>query len=169
MSAVSARVFLGLGSNIDAEANLSMAVQELRRRYGELGELRSSAVYESAAVGFEGDNFLNLVVELQSDCSAVAICAEIEVLHNLAGRDRKSDKWGARPLDIDLLLYNDWVVDERPVRVPRSDILEYSFVLRPLAELAPEVVHPITGKSMAQHWKEFDAASHPLRMVGVIV
>lgn len=162
----SARVFLGLGSNIDAEKNLSLAVKELRVRYG---ELRTSAVYQSASVGFDGDDFLNLVVELQSNSTAIDICREIEVLHNLAGRNRKSDKWGSRQLDIDLLLYNDWVVDERPVRVPRSDILEYSFVLRPLAELAPALKHPVTGKSMLAHWKEFDAAGHPLTMAGVIV
>ena len=60
-------------------------------------------------------------------------------------------------------------MDERPVRVPRNDVLEYSFVLRPLAELAPDLVHPVTGKTMLEHWQEFDAASHPLELVGVIL
>ena len=70
-------------------------------------------------------------------------------------------------MDIDLLLYNDLVMDERPVRVPRRDILEYSFVLRPLAELAPELVHPVTGNTILSHWQNFDAASHPLEDIGV--
>jgi len=161
-----ATVYLGLGSNIDAEKNLGLAIRELRQRYGELD---ISAVYRSAAVGFEGDDFLNLVVRLRSEETALEICEEIERLHNLSGRVRGSQKWAARPLDIDLLLYNDLIIDERPVRVPRGDILEYSFVLRPLAELAPDLVHPVTGKTMLRHWQEFDADSHPLEPVGVIL
>jgi 2-amino-4-hydroxy-6-hydroxymethyldihydropteridine diphosphokinase len=68
-----------------------------------------------------------------------------------------------------LLLYNDLIMDERPVRVPRSDILKYSFVLRPLAELAPELVHPVTGKTLLSHWQKYDAASHPLEVTGVVL
>ena len=161
-----ATIYLGLGSNIDAEENLGLAVRELRERYGELD---TSAVSRSAAVGFEGDDFLNLVVRLWSDETALEICEEIERLHKLSGRVRGSEKWASRPLDIDLLLYNDLVTDERPVRVPRDDILEYSFVLRPLAELAPDLVHPVTGRTMLSHWRDFDAASHPLEPVGVIL
>jgi len=161
-----ATVYLGLGSNVQPEENLSLAIRELRQRYGELD---ISAVYRSAAVGFEGDEFLNLVVRLRSEDSPLEICEEIEHLHNLSGRVRGSEKWVSRPLDIDLLLYNDLVMNERPVRVPRSDILDYSFVLRPLAELAPDLVHPSTGKTMLTHWQEFDADSHPLEPVGVIL
>jgi len=159
-----ATVFLGLGSNQSPQKNLCLATKELGSRYG---ELELSAVYRSAAVGFDGADFLNLVVRLQSEEEPLAICDEIELIHNIAGRDRGSEKWESRPLDIDLLLYNDLVRDDRPVCVPRDDILEYSFVLRPLAELAPDQVHPVTGKTFAKHWQEFDAASHPLKQVCV--
>lgn len=161
-----ANVYVGLGSNIDPEHNLHLGIRELRDRFG---ELQLSAVYRSAAVGFDGDDFLNLVAGFQSDESAAAICKYIELIHNIVGRDRESGKWESRPLDIDLLLYNDLVLDERPVRVPREDVLEYSFVLRPLAELAPDLVHPVTGKTMLEHWQGFDEASHPLDVVGVIL
>ncbi len=159
-----ARVYLGVGSNIDPEENLRLGLNELRSRYG---DLELSAVYRSAAVGFDGDDFLNLVVGLQSHDSAAAICSEIDAIHNLAGRQRSGNKWEARPLDIDLLLYNDEVI-EKP-RVPRDDVLKYSFVLRPLAELAPDLKHPETGRSMLEHWQEFDADSHPLELIGVIL
>ena len=159
-----ARVYVSLGSNIDPEDNLRLAVDELRHRYG---AVEVSAVYRSKAVGFEGDDFLNLVAVFESEDSPQAICADFEAIHNLAGRDRRSGKWESRPLDIDLLLYNDLIMDERPVRIPRSDILEYSFVLRPLAELAPRLVHPVTGRTMFDHWQEYDASSHPLELVAV--
>ncbi len=161
-----AAVYLGLGSNIDPESNLHLGIAELRRRYG---EIELSAVYRSHAVGFDGDDFLNLVARFESEESPQTICEAIEVIHNLAGRDRSGGKWEARSLDIDLLLYNDKVIDAPPVRVPRDDILEYSFVLRPLAELAPDLVHPVTGKTMLAHWQAFDADRQPLEVVGVIL
>ena len=161
-----ATVYVGLGSNVDAENNLHLGIGELRRRYG---ELRVSAVYRSAAVGFEGPDFLNLVASFRSEDTPQAVCEEIELIHDLAGRDPDGGKWESRPLDIDLLLYNDLIMDERPVRIPREDILEYGFVLRPLAELAPGLVHPVTGRAMLEHWREFDASRHPLEIAGVIL
>ena len=160
-----ATVYVGLGSNIDPEENLHLGIAELRRRFG---DVQSSAVYRSKAVGFVGDEFLNLVARFESDDEPARICQDIENIHHLSGRDRDGGKWESRPLDIDLLLYNDLVIDKRPVRIPREDILEYSFVLRPLAELAPDLVHPVTGRTMLEHWQDFDASSHPLESVDVI-
>ena len=159
-----ATVYLGLGSNASPQKNLRLALRELETRYGELAVSR---VYRSAAVGFDGADFLNLVVRVQTEDSALAICDGIEHIHSLAGRVRGGDKWASRPLDIDLLLYNDLIDCDRPVRVPRDDILKYSFVLRPLAELAPDQVHPATGKTMLEHWQEFDASSQPLEVASV--
>ena len=161
-----ATVYLGLGSNIDARKYLQLGVQELRTCYG---ELRLSAVYQSAAAGFEGADFLNLVLGFESDDSPHEIHTQIERIHDLAGRDRSEGSFASRALDIDLLLWDDLVIKEPQMKLPRCDILDYSFVLRPLAELAPELLHPVTGKSMADHWQEFDAASHPLQRVDVIL
>lgn len=161
-----ATVFAGLGSNIDPEDNLHIGVRELRARYG---DLQLSAIYRNKAVGFDGDDFLNLVVRFESDASPAAICEDIEQIHKLAGRDHHDGKWASRPLDIDLLLYDDLVIDEPPVRIPREDVLEYNFVLRPLAELAPDLRHPVSGRTMREHWQAFDSTSHPLEIVGVIL
>ena len=161
-----ARVYLGLGSNIDPENNLRRGIRELGERFG---ELELSAVYRSAAVGFEGDDFLNLVAGLDTDASPAVINDEIEVIHRLAGRRRGEEKFASRPLDIDLLLYDDLIVDDPPLRLPRADILEYSFVLRPLAELAPELRHPCTGRTLAEHWRDFDKTSQPLTPVSGIL
>jgi len=159
-------IYVGLGSNINPEKNLHLGISELRDRFG---DLQISAAYRSKAVGFEGDDFLNLVAGFESESSPIEICEAIELIHNLAGRDRNGIKWESRPLDIDLLLYNDLVIDERPVRVPRKDVLEYSFVLRPMAELAPDLAHPVTGRTMLEHWQNFDATSHPLDTVDLIL
>jgi len=154
-----ATIFLGLGSNVDPEKNLQLAVNELQRRYE---SLELSRVYKSAAVGFEGSDFLNLVVSFESDESPADMHAQIESIHDMAGRERGDARFIARPLDIDLLLYDDLVIDEPPIRLPRTDVLKYSFVLRPMQELAPDLVHPVSGRTMAEHWQEFDQDSHPL-------
>ncbi|MDG2107660.1 MAG: 2-amino-4-hydroxy-6-hydroxymethyldihydropteridine diphosphokinase [Woeseiaceae bacterium] len=159
-----AGIYLSLGSNDSPDVNLAIAIRELEARYG---ELKRSAVYQGAAVGFDGADFLNLVVSLQSNQTPLDICHEIELIHNVAGRVREDNKWGSRSLDIDLLLYDDLVRDERPVRVPRDDILRYSFVLRPIAELAPNLVHPVTGNTVLEHWLNFDDKNQPLERVNV--
>ena len=161
-----ARVYLGLGSNLEPDANLKLGVRELRSRFGDID---LSPVYRSAAVGFEGEDFLNLVGGLDTEDSPLEIHAQIEVIHDLAGRERGTNKFISRPLDIDLLLYDDQVLETPRFRIPRPDVLEYSFVLRPLSELAPHVVHPETGLTMARHWAEFDAGGHPLEPVSVIL
>ena len=159
-----AKVYLGLGSNIDPERNLRLAIRELTALYG---ALEMSPVYQSAAVGFEGDDFLNLVVGLSSDDAPGEIHDAIERIHDIAGRARGSDKFGARSLDIDLLLYDDEIIEHARFTIPRKDILEYSFVLRPLAEIAPGLVHPVTGRTISEHWHEAKPAALPLELVNV--
>ena len=159
-----ADVYLGLGSNIDPEKNLRLGLDELRKSYG---ELRVSSTYQNAAVGFEGADFLNLVAGFATDASPQDIHDRIEAIHDTVGRERCDDPFSSRPLDIDLLLYGDLVTAGPPVQLPRRDVLEYSFVLRPLAEIAPDLVHPESGRTMADHWQDFDAARHPLTRVDI--
>jgi len=152
-------VYLGLGSNNHPEVNLKLGVRELAERFEFLAV---SSVYRNKAIGFDGDDFLNAVVCVRTAKSPGDICLELEEIHTRAGRQRDADPFGSRTLDIDLLMYDDLVIDAPPVRVPRSDILDYSFVLGPLAEIAPELVHPVTGRTITSHWADFDTDSHPL-------
>jgi 2-amino-4-hydroxy-6-hydroxymethyldihydropteridine diphosphokinase len=159
------RVFLGLGSNVDAESNLRLAIEELRARFG---DLQLSRVYRSAAYGFDGEDFLNLVAALDTDLAPVEILRQIEEIHVLAGRVRSPDRYTSRPLDVDLLIHGDLVDPDPALRLPRDDVLRHSFVLGPLAEIAPDLEHPVTGLRIDAHWRQFDVASHPLTRVEMV-
>jgi 2-amino-4-hydroxy-6-hydroxymethyldihydropteridine diphosphokinase len=156
------RVYVGIGSNIEPVDNLRLAIRELRRRFGDLD---ISPVYRNRAVGFSGDDFLNLVAGFDTDMTVEEICAEIDAIHASAGRVRGAERFDSRSLDIDLLLYGQTVRAGPPVRVPRPDVLEYSFVLKPLVDIAPDTVHPETGRTLAEHWQAVDQDSHPMEKV----
>jgi 2-amino-4-hydroxy-6-hydroxymethyldihydropteridine diphosphokinase len=147
-----ARVFVSVGSNVEPEENLRLACGELERRFG---GLEVSSVYRNPPVGFAGDDFLNLVAAFETERSPEALVAEFEEIHDLAGRQRGGERFGPRTLDLDLLLYDDLVTDGPPLSLPRDDVLKYDFVLGPLAELAPDLVHPVEGRSLAELWRDF--------------
>jgi 2-amino-4-hydroxy-6-hydroxymethyldihydropteridine diphosphokinase len=161
-----AEVYLGLGSNIRPKENLSIAVRELRSLFG---EVTLSNVYRNKALGFIGDDFLNLVARIETPLSPLELVELLDSVHDLAGRERGAARRVSRALDIDILLYDDLVLEQGPVRVPRDDILRYSFVLLPLAEIAPNLVHPATGHSIISHRQQFDDACHPLFREDVVL
>lgn len=151
-------IYVSIGSNIDRESNIRGGVAALRERFG---ELRLSTVYESEAVGFAGDPFYNLVASFETDARPDEVVAALRAIEDRFGRVRTGPRFSSRTLDIDLLLYGD-AVFEQPVVIPRQEITRNAFVLRPLAELAPDRVHPQTGKTYARMWQEFDQAAQPL-------
>lgn len=141
------RVYVSIGSNIEPERNVRFAVKSLRERFGELDV---SPVYRTAAVGFDGEDFLNLVVGFDSDLPVEAIDAALDDIEAQAGRSREAPRFAPRTLDIDLLLYGDTVLDQERLRLPRKEITEYLFVLQPLADIAPDELHPVLGMTMRE-------------------
>jgi 2-amino-4-hydroxy-6-hydroxymethyldihydropteridine diphosphokinase len=154
-------IFVGIGSNVEPERHIRTAVQLLRERFG---KLRVSPVYRNPAVGFDGDDFFNLVASFKSDAGFEQVHTILEQIEASCGRIRGGPRYAPRTLDIDLLLYGDLVRETAPV-LPRKDLLRYAFVLKPMVDIAPDHRHPVTGRSFAAHWAEFDASAQPLVLV----
>ncbi|MCA0892568.1 2-amino-4-hydroxy-6-hydroxymethyldihydropteridine diphosphokinase [Microbulbifer agarilyticus] len=152
-------VYLSLGSNIDREKHLCAAMDALVEAFG---DLKMSQVYESEAVGFEGDNFYNLVAAIETDLSVGELALRLRDIEDANGRVRSGPKFSARTLDIDILTYDDVAGDVDGVALPRDEILKNAFVLLPLSEVAPTDMHPVQGKTYQQLWEEYDQASQKL-------
>ncbi len=157
------RVFVSLGSNIEPEQHIRRAISALRETFG---GLRVSSVYRSAAVGFEGRDFLNLVVGFDTDRPVEAIALALRQIESLLGRVRGGPRFSSRTIDLDLLAYGDQVIERGPLRLPRDEITRYAFVLRPLAEIAGERVHPVLGRPYSLLAEELDVEPKDIEMIG---
>jgi 2-amino-4-hydroxy-6-hydroxymethyldihydropteridine diphosphokinase len=138
-------VYVGLGSNLDPQRHLNEAIGGLEQRFG---PIRRSAVYRSPAHGRTAADYWNLVAGWTAACGVAALQIALEELESAAGRVRPSS---ACSLDLDLLVYGRRV--EARLRVPRDDVLRRAYVLGPLAELAPELRHPVTGAQVGRAWQ----------------
>lgn len=157
-----ATIYISLGSNIDREKNTRAGVKALRQAFG---KLTLSSVYESEAVGFDGDAFYNMVIACDVDTSVHETNRILRDIEDEHGRDRSGPKFSSRTLDLDLLLYDDIVIDENGLKLPRGEILKNAFVLWPLAEIAPDKIHPETGTRFAELWAAFDKSKENLKPI----
>lgn len=150
-----ARVYISIGSNIDREKNVLSALDRLHEWFG---NLVLSPVYESEAVGFVGEPFLNLVVGVDTGLSVAELSMRCKQLEADNGRRRDVDvpKFSGRTLDLDLLTYDDQVGRIAGVELPRGEILDNAFVLKPLADVAPDDRHPVCGKTYSALWQSYD-------------
>jgi len=154
-----ARAYLSLGSNLEPLRYLRAALDELRARFG---ALTVSPAYRSRSVGFDGADFVNLAVGLDTDLSPEALNAWLHALEDRHGRRRDVPRYSDRTLDVDIVLYDDLVLQgEGHLELPRKE-LRHAFVLRPIADIAPQLKHPVTGETMAALWSVFPADSEPL-------
>jgi len=157
------RVFLSVGSNVERESNIPAGLRALHARFGPLAV---STLYECPAVGFEGEDFYNLVVGFDSSESVSAVHGALHEIEDRFGRDRDLPKFSPRTLDIDLLLYGERIVRDGRLVLPRPEIERVAFVLAPLAELAPNREHPVTGDTYTAMWAAFDGiGAHELTPV----
>jgi len=148
-----ARVYVSVGSNIDQNKYISRGVDALNQRYS---PIICSPVYESVAVGFDGDNFYNLVVGFDTNESVDVVDANLNIIEDKNDRDRNGPKFSARTLDLDLLLYDQLILNSDSLTLPRPEIYENAFVLQPLADISDKLIDPISKKTFVQLWSEFD-------------
>jgi len=156
------RIWLSLGSNIEREKNIKSAVDFLGHLFG---EIVVSPIYESEAVGFDGEAFFNLVVGVESAISLKRLNKTFRRIEDEHGRVRGSDKFAARTLDIDILTFGDWVSLDDEWDIPRAEITEYAFVLLPLSEVAENELHPVLNKTYGELWEAFNQSEQKLWLV----
>ncbi len=157
-------IYLSVGSNVEPARHIKAGLLTLQQHYG---ELHLSAVYESPAVGFDGDNFYNLVLRFHSDAQPLAIAENLRCIEEQHGRVRGSNRFDSRTLDLDLILYDDLIFNSAKLHLPRDEILKYAFVLAPLAELAPDLKHPVIEKNYRELWENFAKSEQPIWKIAI--
>ena len=144
-------VLLSLGSNVEPERYLPAALGELRLRFG---DILVSPAYRTAAVGFDGAAFVNNAAAIRTTLSLDALEAWLHALEDRHGRDRSGPRLSDRTLDVDVVFHGDRVLREGArVRIPRPE-LKHAFVLKPLADIAPDFVDPLGGRTLAEMWRD---------------
>ncbi|RMJ02529.1 2-amino-4-hydroxy-6-hydroxymethyldihydropteridine pyrophosphokinase [Marinobacter litoralis] len=149
-----ARVLLGIGSNVERYRHVGLALDALQNAFGELSV---SPVYESEPVGFSGSNFLNLAVGFHTELQVAELSRLLKQMELDFGRRPDAPRFSPRTLDLDILTYGDEVGLVAGVELPRGEILKNAFVLKPLADIAPETKHPVNGKSYSELWQYYAA------------
>ena len=150
------RAFVGLGSNLgERETLIRLALDDLARFPG-TRLVRASSLYDTEPVGeVEQPNFLNAVAQLDTELTARQLLWNLQLVERRLGRVR-TQRWGPRTMDLDLLLFGDLVLDEPDLRLPHPELVRRAFVLVPLVELDPMLVHPVTGQTLIQHLSRLD-------------
>ena len=145
------KAYVGIGSNIDKVKNIKGCLNYLKYFFS---EIRISPIYQSKAVGMEGDDFYNLVVRFKTSLGIKALEYKLREIEYCFGRKRNQPPHTSRTLDIDLLLFGNLVCEKH--NVPRDDITNYIFVLKPLCDIEPDLIHPIRHEKISMLWEKFD-------------
>lgn len=157
------RVLVAAGSNVDPFVHLRTALDVLQRHFA---PLRVSRAYANAAVGFDGADFINLVVAFTTTLPVAAVIERLHEAEAACGRARSAPKWAPRTMDLDILLFGDAVCAEPGLTLPRPDLLRRPYMLGPAAEIAPDCVHPTEHRTLAELWSAMQRQDpHELRPV----
>ena len=157
-------VYVAAGSNIEPQRNLREALALLRAQFP---DLRASTAYANAAAGFAGEDFINMVVGFTTALPLATLLERLHAVETACGRPRAAPRCAPRSMDLDVLLYGDAVGGFPGAELPRRDLPRRAYMLGPLAGLAPAVVHPTLGVTIAELWRRFDQAAHPLRRISL--
>ncbi len=156
------RVYVSVGSNQKAHYHIPKALEAIASLFS---PVEISPVYESVAVGFDGDNFLNLVVGFDTELSLTVLNSKLGEIEKSCGRVRGKQRFRPRTMDLDLLLYGDLICHDDEWDIPRQEIISNAFVLKPLSDLAPNDIHPELHQSYSQLWRQGDFSDQKLWQV----
>jgi 2-amino-4-hydroxy-6-hydroxymethyldihydropteridine diphosphokinase len=156
------QVLVAAGSNVEPRVNLQRALDVLAMHYP---QLRCSRAYRNRAVGFAGEDFVNLAFGFDTSDDVRTVIERLHEAEAACGRARNAPKWAPRSMDLDILLYGDQVCDEPGLVLPRPDLVRRAYMLGPAAEIAPDTVHPTLGVTLAALWRGFAQGDHPLEAV----
>jgi 2-amino-4-hydroxy-6-hydroxymethyldihydropteridine diphosphokinase len=158
------RVFVAAGSNVEPEKNLERACAEIAHTWP---DAHFSRAWRNAAVGFEGPDFINLVVGFSAAQPLHFVIEKLRGIETNCGRPRYAPKWASRTMDLDVLLFGDRVEKTTDYTLPRPDLLKRPYMLGPLAEIAPDFVHPTEHKTIGELWADFDRDGHQMQEVKI--
>jgi 2-amino-4-hydroxy-6-hydroxymethyldihydropteridine diphosphokinase len=158
------QVYVAAGSNVQPEQNLARACHEVQATWP---NVRFSRAYANQAVGFDGPEFINMVLAFTTDQSIEAVISRLRAVETLCGRPPNAPKWASRAMDLDILLFGSRVEKTADYTLPRPDLMKRPYMLGPMAELAPQVLHPTAGRTMGELWQQFDRQAHEMRPVSL--
>jgi len=158
------RVFVAAGSNVEPEKNLARACAEIAHTWP---DAHFSRAYRNVAVGFEGPDFINLVIGFSAAQPLHSVIEKLRGIETNCGRPRYAPKWASRTMDLDVLLFGDLVEKTTDYTLPRPDLLKRPYMLGPLAEIAADVVHPTERRTIGELWAAFDRDGHQMTPVHV--
>jgi len=156
------RVFASIGSNINKAQNLRSCFHTLQQLFR---DVQKSSVYQSAAIGFDGADFYNMVVSLETTLTPEHIAKLFSEIEDQHGRERRENPFVSRTLDLDQLLYGDVIVNENGIRLPHRDLTRYAFIVKAMAEIAGDVKHPQLGKTFAELWRNFEPSQTQIKRI----
>jgi len=160
-----ADIYISLGSNVEREYHVQRGLNALAVAFDlPFAQLKLSSLFESEAVGFNGNAFYNMVIGITTSQSVEQVAIKLRAIEFNYGRTNDAKKFSPRTLDLDLLLYDDLIINS-PAQLPRNEINKNAFVLWPLSEVAPQVVHPIINKNYYTLWQNYDKNYQQLKIV----
>lgn len=158
-----AQIFISIGSNINKEHYIKAALAILPQHFD---NVIYSSIFESESVGFEGNNFYNLVAAATTNLPLEEVCARLKQIEREHGRTPADKKFSPRTLDLDLLFFDD-VICDTPAQLPRDEITKNAFVLWPLAEIASDFIHPTVNLSIGELWQNYNKNKQKLWKVEI--
>jgi 2-amino-4-hydroxy-6-hydroxymethyldihydropteridine diphosphokinase len=156
--------YLSLGSNVNALSNILAGIAALREAFS---NVRLSPAYQTGAVGFDGDDFINLAASIETSLQPLELKQFLNELEDRHGRVRDAAKFSDRTLDVDILLYDDLYLISPLIEIPRAEIMTFTHVLKPLADLAPNLLHPVCRKTIAEIWQTHSAKGTPFKRISL--